>query len=248
MRLPGTLNLKGTPQSSTACKPIPAAATGPRRSWTASARHPRRYRAGGSNGLVRASSRMARPITRPLAGHSADMVAEAHAELSGGIEPHSWFDILPDADKDEVLRQMLDFCPDLAKGGRDGWIRVLMAASRSGAPNAERNCAALVGAGRAPQGRGIRYAMGVIRRSSRRSVHRDSDRRGREARLRPSGLARLRGGAPSAAPRRRQRRRTYRPSTMSLLLAMQTASAGRPTAACVASAFQHKRGVGCGSP
>lgn len=39
--------------------------------------------------------------------------------------------------RDNALRQMLDCCPDIAQGGRDGWIRVLMAASRSGAPNAE---------------------------------------------------------------------------------------------------------------
>ena len=61
----------------------------------------------------------------------------ANDELSGGIEPRSWFDMLPDIDKDGALRQMLDCCPDLAMGGRDGWIRVLMGASRSSTPNAE---------------------------------------------------------------------------------------------------------------
>jgi hypothetical protein len=143
MRLPGTLHLKGEPQLVRLMTMKDS---------------PRRYEAEGLlnalglaqntvipfNTTQRASMRpgtglfddgLPDNVTRPR--FSAEMVAEAHAELSGGIGPQSWFDILPDSEKDDALRHMLHCRLDLAKGGRDGWIRVLMAASRSGAPSAE---------------------------------------------------------------------------------------------------------------
>jgi hypothetical protein len=57
-------------------------------------------------------------------------------ELSRGISNH-WFDALDSNDKDEALGQMLDVCPDIALGKRQGWVDALMAAHASGAPHAE---------------------------------------------------------------------------------------------------------------
>ena len=142
MRLPGTLHLKGAAQRVA----LHAKDASPR---YRTAEIVEAFRLDQSNVIPldraqRASVRLGAgffeqglPDNHTLPRYSADVVAEASAELSGGIEPQSWFDILPDADKDEALKRMLDFCPDLATGGYDPWIRALMAASRSGAPNAE---------------------------------------------------------------------------------------------------------------
>ena len=71
----------------------------------------------------------------PLRRRDAEVSANV-AELAAGIE-WGWFDALDDHDKDEALRQMLDACADLALGSRAAWIKVLLSAHSSGAPNAE---------------------------------------------------------------------------------------------------------------
>jgi hypothetical protein len=128
MRLPGTLHNKGEPQFVTlqTCKPGLVYGTAA---------------IVAALGLDKLSNVIPLPARKTGGGGgdpeeaTSDEYA-ANDELGAGIT-EGWFDGLSSDDKDEALKQMFGCRPDLALGGRDDWIKGLMAAHASGAPNAE---------------------------------------------------------------------------------------------------------------
>ncbi|MBB6260664.1 hypothetical protein FHS77_001198 [Paenochrobactrum gallinarii] len=61
----------------------------------------------------------------------------ANDDLSAGVETRGWFARLPLDKQNECLREMLATCRAIANGGRDEWLRIMMAAHSSEAPAAE---------------------------------------------------------------------------------------------------------------
>jgi AAA domain/Primase C terminal 2 (PriCT-2)/RepB DNA-primase from phage plasmid len=137
LRVPDTLNLKGEPQL---CRLLKS--DGPRhtldelREAIDALPEPPPKPAGSGAQRVESATNILPFPPRALTAEAKAEIDAANDELATGIE-REWFEVLPDVDKNGALKQMLDVCSDLATGGRDGWIKTLMAAARSCAPNAE---------------------------------------------------------------------------------------------------------------
>ena len=128
MRLPGTLHNKGGPQFVTlqTCEPSLVYDTAA---------------IVAALGLDKSSNVIPLPARKTAAedGEREEATSDEFSvndELGAGID-RGWFDALNCDDKDEALKQMFECRPDLALGGRDDWIKGLMAAHASGTPHAE---------------------------------------------------------------------------------------------------------------
>jgi hypothetical protein len=130
MRVPGTLHLKN-----------PASPQLVRMKLRKDAR---RYRAAelssqlpwGSDGRYPSGRTLPERVTGPAMKLPTQVMAGENGTAAG--HSLSWFDRLHNEEKNECLRQMLEARTDIAAGGREAWLKVLMAAHASGASDAER--------------------------------------------------------------------------------------------------------------
>ncbi|WP_298426222.1 VapE domain-containing protein [Rhodoblastus sp.] len=119
MRLPGTLHLKGGPRL------VRLHAKNNPPTWT-------KAQIAAAFRLDEAGASSVVPFPLPARATSEIVGGD---ELGAGIERGFW-DRLPDDERDRALAELLAALQDWALGARDLWIKGLMAASRSNAPNA----------------------------------------------------------------------------------------------------------------
>jgi len=120
MRLPGTLHLKGDPH------PVQLHVRDTPSRYT-------KAQIVAAFGLDRTMQTGSNVVPSP----GPVQLTDEWDEASSGIERASWFDALDDGEKDAALKEMLAALPDWSMGTRQNWMKGLMAACRSGAPNAE---------------------------------------------------------------------------------------------------------------